>query len=518
MKRSNYYYVFIIVFITNLIGLSTKWALNTYSKISIDEIIFHLNVPLTGTEHSLVNSFISASLIPTILISVLLLVFFIFLNKWIKKNKIEISLDIKDYKKKFIINNEKFMKNIKLINISLLIMFLSVLINSIRVLEIDVYVRNMFVKSDFIKDHYSDPREVEFEFPKTKRNLIHIVVESFESTYFNTDKGGQLKNNLLSKLEPYMKKGTYFSDTENYGGGFSLLGTTWTIAGLVTQTSGMPLKLQSTFTNFGQTEFTNVYQKSGYTTFLNGTYSLGEILKDNGYNNMLVIGSDKAFGSRELYYTQHGDYEIFDYYSAIAEGKIPDDYHEWWGFEDSKLFKYSKEKLLKLSKESEPFNFSVLTANTHFPDGYVEDSCKANYKEQYSNSISCSVDQIVDFIKWIEKQDFYENTTIVITGDHLSMDAEFFKNISADDRRVFNLFLNTPIKTDNTNNRQFSSLDIFPTILSSLGVKYNSSTLGLGVDLFSDNQTLIEKYGLDYVYEELSKKSIFYDNKIIYGK
>ena len=63
----------------------------------------------------------------------------------------------------------------------------------------------------------------------------------------------------------------------------------------------------------------------------------------------------------------------------------------------------------------------MLTVDTHFEDGYLSDSCKADYGNQYSNVISCASDMIYNFVKWIQEQDFYENTTIVISGDHLTM-------------------------------------------------------------------------------------------------
>ena len=33
----------------------------------------------------------------------------------------------------------------------------------------------------------------------------------------------------------------------------------------------------------------------------------------------------------------HGGYEVKDYITALDEGWIPEDYYEWWGFEDEKL-------------------------------------------------------------------------------------------------------------------------------------------------------------------------------------
>lgn len=40
--------------------------------------------------------------------------------------------------------------------------------------------------------------------------------------------------------------------------------------------------------------------------------------------------------------------------------------------------------------------------------------------------------------------------------------------------------------------------------------------LGLGVNLFSDEQTLAERYGYDYMFDELSKMSTFYNKELLY--
>ena len=47
-------------------------------------------------------------------------------------------------------------------------------------------------------------------------------------------------------------------------------------------------------------------------------------------------------------------------------------------------------------------------------------------------------------------------------------------------------------------------------------MKINGNKLGMGVNLYSDEQTLIEKYGYDYINEELKKKSTFYQNLSLY--
>ena len=62
----------------------------------------------------------------------------------------------------------------------------------------------------------------------------------------------------------------------------------------------------------------------------------------------------------------------------------------------------------------------------------------------------------------------------------------------------------------------FTTLDMFPSTLAALGVKIDGERLGLGVNLFSDEQTLAEKYGYEYMFDELNKMSSFYNRELLY--
>ena len=230
------------------------------------------------------------------------------------------------------------------------------------------------------------------------------------------------------------------------------------------------------------------------------------------------MGSDSSFAGRDLYYTQHGNYEIYDYYTAIKEKKIPSDYFVWWGFEDSKLYTYAKEKLLSISKNREPFIFTLLTADTHHIDGYTDSMCEIKYDSNYANSISCASMQLFNFIEWLKKQDFYSDTVVVVAGDHLSMDPNFFTNISGYERTVFDLILNSDRESENTKDRLFSTMDLFPTTLNALDVSISSNRIGLGTNLYSGDKTIFEEYGVDYVNNELNIRSKFYDDVFLYNK
>ena len=374
----------------------------------------------------------------------------------------------------------------------------------LRILKIDTYIMSQSKETNLFEEYYVDGRDIEITFPEEKRNLIYIYVESLESTNVSKKNGGLVSDSYIPNLEKLALKNINFSNNDKIGGALQVNNTEWTMAALIAHTSGIPFKI-SMDANF-------------YNNYINsfpGVYNLGDILEENGYNNYFMIGSDAEFGGRKSFFKTHGDYTIYDYYYAIENKDIEEDYFVWWGYEDKKLFEYAKEKILEISTEEEPFNFTLLTVDTHFTDGYMDDSCEEVFDKTYANSFYCSDSKIGDFDDWIKGQDFYDNTTIVIAGDHMTMQSNFYELDKNYQRTIYNAFINSKIEPEKEKNRLFSTLDLFPTTLASLGVEIEGNKLGLGVNLFSKEKTLVEKLGLENLNKEISKKSYYYDNIII---
>ena len=164
----------------------------------------------------------------------------------------------------------------------------------------------------------------------------------------------------------------------------------------------------------------------------------------------------------------------------------------------------------------QPFNISMVTIDTHTPDGYLCDLCQNNHENQYANVIECQSRQVGNFINWCKQQSWYENTTIVITGDHKSMAEKFFSNIDSDYIRTpYNCIINSAVEPVQTTQRNFSAMDMYPTILAAMGANIDGDRLGLGTNLFSDKETIIEEIGLEIFDQELQKSSNFYKKKIL---
>ncbi len=462
-----------------LLALSVRWMFATWTNLSMDELVYHLTAPLDGTNTDMIWDYVRVCAVPTILVIFFLILILI---AWRKKEKVHLFRGI--------------------INLVALVGIIVMLGYTWTELGVGDYLKDQNTESKFIEDEYVDPTDVEVVFPEQKRNLIYIFLESMETTYSDVDDGGAFDENVIPELTEIAQTNEDFSGADpKLNGGYSLAGTTWTMGAMFAQTSGLPLNISISANDMDTQD-----------SFFPGVTTLGDILSDAGYTQTLLIGSEAQFGGRKLYFQEHGNYEMEDYSYAIENGLIPSDYKVWWGYEDQKLFEFAKEKLLQLSQGDEPFNLTMLTVDTHFEDGYVCEQCPTEYDTQYSNVMACSSRQVGEFLKWIQQQDFYENTTIVISGDHPTMDSDYCAEIDQEgnyDRRVFTAYINAAAYAQDQQERTYSTFDNFPTTLAALGVQIDGGRLGLGTNLFSGTKTLLEEFGNSKVNAELKKKSEF---------
>ncbi len=466
----------LLAVLATVITCSLRWMFDTWSNLTMDELIYHLTSPLDGTNDAMIREYIDTCIVPAVIVLLFLLVLFAAFRK----------------KKRYYI-----------VMAGAIVLSVSVSALSVRGawqdLDVGNYVADRGTYSTFIDDNYVSPSDVELTFPQEKRNLIYIFLESMETTYADTQSGGAFDRNVIPELTQIAQENEDFSgETADLNGGYSMPGTTWTIGAMFAQTSGLPLSV-SIDGNSMDTQ----------TSFFAGAVTLGDILESQGYSQTLLIGSDAAFGGRELYFTEHGNYEMMDYKYAVQNGLIPEDYYVWWGYEDEKLFEFARQKVTELAAQPEPFNLTMLTVDTHFEDGYVCERCPQLYgDDQYSNVMRCSSRQVSAFVQWLQQQDFYENTTIILCGDHPTMDSDYCEDIdSGYTRKTYTAYINAAAQKETETRRDFTTFDQFPTTLAALGVQIEGNRLGLGTNLFSSEPTLTERFGRETEERELKKNS-----------
>lgn len=492
-KRKEIIIAVIILILSVVMCVASIYYKVNYKEQTFDTILYHL---LRGPEQAntqVVGIALKVCIIPIILLVTILCIPLTNVNKKIQIKKFQI------YPVQKILNNK--------IKYSVVILVFSIIF-ALGQIGLYAYTINQIQRSEIFEEEYVASENVKITFPEKKRNLIYIFLESMEITVASKENGGGWEYSIIPELEKLAQDNINFSNTEKLGGAVPMPGTGWTVAGMVAQTSGVPLK-----TAFGDND--NSY--SGYSSFLPGVYSLGDILKKEGYNLKLMVGSDAEFGGRKDYFSVHGNYEIFDFNTAVEEGKMTKDDKVWWGYSDDDLFKWAKDEIIELANEDEPFNFVMLTADTHFTDGYLSENAGNKFETQYENVFAYSSKSVNEFIEWIKTQDFYDNTTVVVVGDHIGMQTEFYEKHLEDDytRIIFNTFINSAIPETNSKNRQFSTMDIFPTVLASIGAKIEGERLGLGTNLFSGEETLIEKYGYEKIKKELERRSNYYNKELL---
>jgi len=473
---------------------SAKWYVDVYGRIGFDSILFTLFSDLGGVQSDLITSYLQKAALPAALWSaaVALLLFL----PWRKIFRLVFKKELRLPKL------PRF-----LTRLVCLVLSLGLLTHAAFNVQLVDYIISYLRVSSLYEDEYRDPNTVSISFPEQKRNLIYIMLESMETSYLSKDMGGALEYNLIPELTELAQNNINFSHNTSVGGFVEVPGASWTIGSMVAQTSGVPLKTPDTIS-----DWQNGYGKDGI--FLPGLTSLNNILDENGYNQALLVGSDANFGGRKTYYSTHGVDNIYDIYTAWRDGIVPPNYYVWWGMEDLYLFDYAKEVITEMSAGEEPFAFTMLTVDTHHIGGYKCQYCGDAYEENYENVISCSSRQVAAFVQWLQQQSFYENTTVIVTGDHCSMDKGYFnRNVEEGySRHIYNCFINSAVTPSWTTNRQFCSLDMFPTTLAAMGCTIDGNRLGLGTNLFSKVPTLMERRGYGPFASELSNRSEYYSD------
>ena len=483
----------------------TIWGKETFGNISTDQMIVNLFTPKEGTSDDVMTTLWTGPVLRTVAATVAFALF-VFSSRVLNYRRGE--------------NRYRIFPVLarRIISIILAVAVLAGgVVYGVEKFELVKLYKMYAYDEKFIEENFADPREVKMQFPEKKRNLIHIYLESMENSYLSEDMGGYLDENLIEPLTDLAKEGISFSHLEKgFGGPVATTGCTWSVASMVNMNTGLPMKVPVNGNSYGTQD-----------NFLPGAIAIGDILEAQGYEQSLMFGATAKFGGLNYFYESHGNFNILDYDAAKEKGWIPKDYYVWWGYEDDKLFDFAKAELTRLYETGKPFNFVMETADTHFPDGYVGPDTPTPRASQYANVIAYSASEVAKFIEWIKEQPFYENTTIVIIGDHLSMDKSFFEDFDPDYlRTTFNLILNPAeglldIPEERTHNRWWYNGDMFPTILASIGVRIEGDRLGLGTNLFSGAPTLFEENGGKEGWKEVSSKfeigSKFYIDNILSG-
>ncbi|HQS37621.1 MAG TPA: sulfatase-like hydrolase/transferase [Methylotenera sp.] len=334
--------------------------------------------------------------------------------------------------------------------------------------SINVFIHNQFGE-DYFSEHYLNPALVKIK-PNKPKNLVLIYVESLEDSYKQAPIFGK---NLLASLDEV--PGRSFSSYK------SAPGSWWTIAGITATQCGLPLK---TISLHDGNEQGHVIKQ-----FLPNAVCLGDILHQAGYTNVYMGGDGLDFSGKGMFFKNHHYHEVYGRDELKTQLQNPE--LNYWGLYDDDLFKLAKQKLSALHASGKRFNLTITTIDTHGPDGHFSRYCKSIGAQKFEDIVTCTAEQVVDFVAFMQKKNYLKDTNVVIIRDHLAMENPVFAKLhQVKQRLIYNKFIGKQIPVKNR--EEILPFDMLPTILEFIGFDVPGGKLGLGVTGFS-NQNLSTK-------------------------
>nr|WP_315250989.1 sulfatase-like hydrolase/transferase [uncultured Duganella sp.] len=324
-----------------------------------------------------------------------------------------------------------------------------------------------YVTADFGPDyfgaHYVRPDVVKVDAHKPK-NLVLIYVESLEQGYSQRAVFGR---DLLAPLNNL--PGTSFRSYQQ------VAGTGWTIAAMVATQCGVPLERVTIFDGNTQGQMMD--------SFLKNAVCLTDLLAARGYRNVFMGGAATAFAGKDKFLGQHQYHEVYGREEWLQSGVKESDMNGW-GLYDADLFARARSKLRELSASGAQFNLTLLTVDTHEPKGHLSSHCARRGFRGFEGVVSCTAQEVADFVRYAQDNGYLEHTNIVILGDHLSRKNPLTEKLSqVSERTIFNRFISND--APQPNRAQMLHFDMLPTILEFIGYDLPEGRMGLGYSGFN---------------------------------
>ena len=308
------------------------------------------------------------------------------------------------------------------------------------------------------------------------RNLIVVSMESLQSFVLNNDMDGYeitpFLNSLTNDPNTY-----YFNDFYHQTG----LG----------KTSDSEFIFENSLYGLGR----------GAVFFTHGenTYnSLSERLGENNYFTSVMHPNKKSFWNRDMIYNSLNIEKFYD----IESYEVNDENSVNWGLKDKPFFEQSADLIAEMPQ---PFYTRLITLTNHFP--FYLDEEDMSIPEYTSNSGTLNryfqtvryMDESIElFFNELKEKGLYENSIIVLYGDHYGISENHNKamamylekdEITPYDSALLQsvpLFIHVPGSNDGqVIDKTAGQIDLRPTLLHLLGIE-TSKDMQLGADLFSE--------------------------------
>lgn len=340
---------------------------------------------------------------------------------------------------------------------------------------------------EFTKENYAAPNEELFGMAEG-RNVISIVLESTQQ--FVIDFELEDENGEKHVVTPFLNSLYHDDSTIRFNNFFHQTG----------QGKSSDAEVLAENSLYGLPEGSAFQVLGSSNTFQSAPKILSE---EAGYTTAAFHGNTGTFWNRNDTYKNFGyDYFFDSHFYDMSEGRTLD-----YGLKDKLFFRDSVEYIEQLPQ---PFYSKFITLTNHFPYPLEEENAsipKANTDDitvnQYFQTVRYTDEAIEEFFNWLKDSGLYENSIIVLYGDHfgtsnmrntdlaplLGKDPEewgAFDNVQM--QRVPLMFHIPGYTGGETVETYGGQVDFLPTLLHLLGVE-TKPYLFMGQDLLSPENT-----------------------------
>ncbi len=244
-------------------------------------------------------------------------------------------------------------------------------------------------------EYMSDSGQARYAGVGKGMNLVVIQVESMQNFVLNTEYNGQ-------EVTPYLNQ-LLKEDTLYFNHYFTNMGKGNTSdAEFSTQTGLYP-----------------VIEGASYDMYVDNSFNaLPELMAEKGYYTSAAIGDDKDFYNRATVYPRLGFDQFYN------EENLDMDEISGLGLSDKSLFRQMAQNL---SQQEAPFYSFIITLTNHYPyvlDAPLEATLELKEEDKdtlfggYLQTIRYTDEAIGEFVEALKENGLYDNTVIVIYGDH----------------------------------------------------------------------------------------------------
>ncbi|MFV0519940.1 MAG: LTA synthase family protein [Lachnospirales bacterium] len=237
------------------------------------------------------------------------------------------------------------------------------------------------------------------------KNLIILQLEAFQNFFINQEFNGVPVTPNLNKL---------ISENSIYASNFyyETAGGNTVDAELLTNTGMLP-----------------TYSGSAYYLYPNNYYiTMPHIFKELNYSTNSFHAYESTFWNREIMHSSLG----FDKFYSEKDFEYSEEDILGWSLNDEKFLKDSLDKTLEAAGDSNFYSY-MITLSSHYP---YEGFYTGNYTwlngeketvpvfEKYLNAVQYVDYALGEFIEYMKEKGVYEDTVLVLVGDHGGLFAE----------------------------------------------------------------------------------------------